>query len=222
MSITIKQDGENEWLVKITDVIISYPHLFEPYRPKTPLVDANGKVKPGKYGAKFLIDRRDPLKLADAKVLHAKIVEMQKVVFKSTIAADRLCLRDGRQLTEDMHNFFVVSASEDIKPTVVDRRRNPVSDEDDLFYAGARVNATIRLWAQNSAEWGKRINANLIGVQFFAHGDRLGGRAKPKVDELFDDVSDQFDDDEYEGGPTGDATSSASGDDGFGDDGDGL
>ena len=222
MTVVIQPDGEKEFLVKVTDVFLSYPHLFEPYRPRRTNLDAAGKVKVGKYGAKFCFDKKNPDNTKDAKAIHAKIVEMAKLAFKQGLPADRYCLRDGAQLTEDMHGYYVLSASEDIKPTAVDRRRNPVADEDDLFYAGCKVNATIRLWVQDNTDFGKRINANLVGVQFLAHSERWGGRAKPKVEEMFDDIADQFDDDEYEGGPTGDSTTHIEGDDGFGDSDDGL
>lgn len=219
MSVIISPDGESEFLVKVTGVYLSYPHLFEPYRPKRPEQGKDGKPKPGKYGGKFCFDKKDAESAKDAKQIYAKIVEMAKTAFKQTLPADRYCLRDGAQLTEDMHSYYVLSASEDMKPTVVDRRRNPVTDEDDLFYAGCKVNATIRLWVQNNTDYGKRINANLVGVQFNSHGERWGGRAKPKVDEMFDDVADQFEDNEYEGAPTGDSTTHAETGDGFGGDG---
>jgi len=197
--VKIEADGEREFLVKMSGVVLSYPHLFEPFKARNP--------KPGekaKYGAKFLMDRRDKEQNTDAQTVYKKIVEMAKVNFKQSLPADKYCLRDGRQLTEDLHNYFVISANEELRPTVVDRRRQPVTAEDELFYPGCIVNATIRLWVQDSKDWGKRINANLVGVQFMAHGTRLGGRAKPKADEMFDDVSDKFDDDEYQGEPTGD------------------
>jgi hypothetical protein len=218
MSVVIKPDGDSEFLVRIRNVYLSYPHLFEPYRSKRAEIDpATGKPKVGKYGAKFCFDKKDPESVKDAKAIHAKIVEMAVAVLKQKLPADRYCLRDGAQLTEDMFGYYVLSASEDMKPTAVDRRRNPVKDEDDLFYSGCKVNATIRLWVQNNSDYGKRINANLIGVQFAEHGERWGGRARPPVDEMFDDIADQFDDDEYEGGPTGDSLAHADGDDGFGD-----
>lgn len=222
MAVVITPDGENEFLVRVTDVFLSYPHLFEPYRPKRTEMGADGKPKQGKYGCKLVFDKKNPQSVKDAKAIHAKIVEMAKTTLKQTLPADRYCLRDGAQLTEDMHGYYVLSASEDIKPTCVDRKRNPVTDEDDLFYAGCKVNGTVRLWVQNNVDYGKRINANLCGVQFVAHGERWGGRAKPKVDEMFDDIADQFDDSEYEGGPTGDAFAHAESDDGFGGIDDGL
>lgn len=222
MSVTIQPDGESEFLVKIRDVFLSYPHLFEPYRSRRPQLDENGKPKQGKYGAKFCFDKKNPENVKDARTIHAKVVEMAKKAFKQGLPADRYCIRDGALLTDDMHGYYVLSASEDMKPTAVDRRRKPVTDEDDLFYAGCKVNATVRLWVQDNSDYGKRINANLVGVQFLEHGERWGGRAKPKVEDMFDDISDQFDEDEYAGGPTGDALAHADGDDGFGEPDDGL
>lgn len=219
MSVSFVPDGENQWLVKFTDVYLSYPHLFEPYKPKRPEMGADGKPKPGKFGAKFCFDRSNPQNKADAVAIYNKIVEMAKTAFKQSLAADRYCMRDGKQLTEDMHKYFVLSASEDTKPIVVDRKRNTVTAEDDLFYAGCKVNGTIRLWCQDSKDYGKRINSNLVGCQFSSHGERWGGRPKPKAEEVFDDVSDQFEDNEYEGAATGDSASHREDDDGFGSDG---
>src|SRR4051812_12316706 len=114
MSVVIQPDGEKEFLVKVTDVFLSYPHLFEPYRSRRAAVDAAGKAKVGKYGAKFCFDKKNPERAKDAKAIHAKIVEMAKLSFKQGLPADRYCLRDGAQLTEDMHGYYVLSASEDI------------------------------------------------------------------------------------------------------------
>lgn len=218
MACVITPDGENQYLVRFTDVYLSYPHLFEPYRPKRVDIDpATGKPKKGKYGAKFCFHKKNPQNVKDAKAIHAKIVEMSKTVLKQSLPADRYCLRDGAQLTEDMHEYYVLSASDDVAPTVVDRRRRPVTAEDDLFYAGCKVNATVRLWVQNNQDYGKRINSNLIGLQFVEHGERWGGRARPNVEDIFDDISDQFEDDEYAGGPSGESLAHSEGD-GFGDD----
>lgn len=217
MSIRITEDGPNgEWLVKFGPAKLSYPHIYAPFKSKTP-----GQA--GKYGAKLLLKRDDAEQKADAKAIHEKITEMCKTAFKASIPSEKKCLRDGKDLTEDLHPYYVVSASETTRPIVVDRKLKPVPEEDggDLFYPGANVIAVIRLWAQDSKDWGKRINANLVSLQFHSHGIRLGGRARPKVEDLYDDISDKFDISEYDGGPEGDAYSSDPGDDGFGDE-DGL
>jgi hypothetical protein len=186
--IKIEPDGENgEWLVRVGPCKLSYPHLYHPFK----------STKPGqssKYGAKLLLDRNNPEAKADALELWKKVQQMCKEKFKTTLPSDRLCLRDGKQLTEDLHGFYQISASESIKPIVVDRRRQPVSEEDgeEMFYPGANVIATLRLWSQDSKDWGKRINANLVALQYHSKGERLGGRERPNVDELFEDISGEF------------------------------
>jgi hypothetical protein len=219
MAIKFSEDGPNgEWLVRVGPAKLSYPHLVAPYKSREP-----GKV--GKFGAKLLLKRDDVEQKADAVALNAKIKQMCQEKFKQSIPTDKLCLRDGKSLTDDLHPYFVVSASESIKPVLVDRKRQVVNEEDvgDLFYPGANVVAVIRLWAQDSRDFGRRINANLVSLQAHSHGERLGGRARPNVNEIYDDISGQFDESEYEGGPTGEGGSSSSdpGDDGFGDE-DGL
>lgn len=205
MAVSIVEDGDNQFLVKFVDVYLSYPHLHEPYRGK----GAKAGEQQGKYGAKFCFDRNNPENRKDAITIHAKIQEMAKKSFKQGLPADRYCLRDGKQLGDDMHKFYVLSASETTKPLCVDRRRNIVTAEDELFYPGCKVNGTIRLWVQDSKDWGKRINANLVGVQFYAHSESWG-RPKPKAEDVFDDISDQFDSDEYE-----ESATASSGGDGF-------
>ena len=50
-----------------------------------------------------------------------------------------------------------------------------------------RVNATVNVWAQDN-KYGKRVNAQLLGVQFYADGDSFGGGAVGSVDD-FDDLA---------------------------------
>jgi hypothetical protein len=223
MSVSIREDGEGQWLVKFSWGYLSYPHIFEPYRAKKPQLDpATGKPKPGKFGAKFCFPRADKETSAIGKAVYEKCVEMAKTKWKQGLAADRYCIRDGRQLEEDMNPYFVLSASESTAPIAVDRRRNPVKAEDELFYAGCKVIGTIRLWAQDHLEYGKRINANFIGVQFYEHSERWGGRTRLKADELFDDISEQFGgEDEYETVPEESTAAVGQDNDSFGDD-DGL
>lgn len=82
--------------------------------------------------------------------------------------------------------LFYISSSNSTRPTVVDRDRSPLAEEDNKPYAGCQVNGTITLWAQNN-EGGKRVNANLRGVQFDKDGEAFG--VKPvEADDEFDDI----------------------------------
>ena len=166
--------------IALRDVRISYPHLFEPFS-----YQGEGKAK---YSAKFLIPKTNTAlvkQVADAmKELAANTYKDKKLP-----PADKLCLRDGDQTGRDEDaGYWVLSASDDARPVVVDQKRNPLTKEDDVIQPGFWVNAKVRLWAQDN-KYGKRINANLLGVQFVKEGERLGsGRTRQSADEMFDSV----------------------------------
>ena len=171
--------------IALRDVRVSYPHLFEPF-------SYQGTGKP-KYSAKFLIPKTNTSlvkQIADAM----KELAVSSMKDKKLPPADKLCMRDGDQTGRDEDaGYWVLSASDDARPVVVDQKRNPLTAEDDVIYPGCFVNAKIRLWAQEN-QWGKRVNANLLGVQFVKEGERLGsGRVRQSADEMFDSVE-QFQD----------------------------
>lgn len=88
-----------------------------------------------------------------------------------------------------------LSASNKARPLVVDR--NPkvqLSEEDGRPYAGCYVNAKVRVWAQDN-QYGKRINASLLVVQFAADGEPFAG-SSPSIEGLEDlgDIADELKD----------------------------
>lgn len=172
--------------INLPNVRISYPHLFEPYAGPN-----GGKAK---YSAMFLLH----------KVEHAALIEQIKARIKAVIAqefkgktrvpaGDKLCLRDGDLSGRpDEAGYWTFSSSESRRPVVVNRDRSPLVAEDEVIFPGCRVNAKVRLWAQDN-QYGARINANLIGVQFVKDDEKLGnGRAAYSADDMFDDVSSAF------------------------------
>jgi hypothetical protein len=84
-----------------------------------------------------------------------------------------------------------IKASASKRPMVLDRDRSPLTENDNRVYAGCYVNAIIELWAQNN-QWGKRINANLLGVQFFKDGEPFADGETANADdfEAFDSDED--------------------------------
>jgi hypothetical protein len=89
--------------------------------------------------------------------------------------------------------MVAISAGNPKRPTVVDRAKNPTTESDGIVYAGCYVNVILDVWAQDN-EWGKRINAKLLGVQFFKDGDSFGSGATVSEDD-FDDLSAEDEDD---------------------------
>lgn len=177
--------------VTLKDVRLTFPNLFEPD-------DFGGQGKP-KFSAAFLFAKDHPA--AKAVMEACKQVAKDKWggkaadIFKSMKASDKLALHDGdakSQYAGYEGNMFV-NASNDLRPTVVDGRRQPLHPQDGKPYSGCYVNAIIEVWAQDN-QYGKRINASLLGVQFLRDGERLAGSSVASEDE-FDEIPDAVSED---------------------------
>lgn len=160
--------------IQVKDVRLSYPHLFKPW--------AQNEDQDKKYSARFLL----PVEThgQEIKEIQQFLTKMMAEKFKARIPLDRLFLRDGNATgkPEDADCWYI-SASDSIRPQVVGRKREPLTEEDDIVYGGCYVNALIRPWAQDN-KFGKRINANLVAVQFVRDGERFG-QARPDINEHF-------------------------------------
>ena len=140
------------------------------------------------FSASFLIPKDSPLvtqlKEALLKVANEKWGEKGPQMLQTLFRDDRLCLHDGdRKDYEGYANHFFLRASNAVRPLVIDGQRNPVTAADGKVYSGCYVNATITLWGQDN-RFGRRINANLRGVQFAADGEAFAGGSTGTVDEF--------------------------------------
>ena len=172
----------NEINTRITlkNVRLSFPSLFK---------KAMFEGKEGKYEATFLIPKSDK-KVYD--LIQSKIKELlDSSGFK--ISKDKLCLKDCDDVEYAGYaDHWSLKSSNSRRPTVMDSDKTPLTEEDNRIYAGCYVNAIVDFWVQNNS-YGKRINSNLLGVQFLRDGESLGA-APVDVTELFDDLSaDDFD-----------------------------
>ena len=181
--------------IKLTGVRLSFPALFTPKAFKS--APGEQPKTPG-YSASFILDKKEHAKLIkDIKRIIDHLVKTE--LKKNRLPSDKVCLRDGED-KEDVDGYgpdvMYLSSGSRNRPAVVDRKANDITEESGMVYAGCYVNASVRLWAQNN-DFGKRVNAELRGVQFLRDGDPFGGdRFDPK--EEFGSVED--DDDDYDVG----------------------
>jgi hypothetical protein len=171
----------------LKDVRISFPHLF-----RRPVI--NGTE--GKCGAALMLD--DKRHAGAIAALKGQIDELVKTRFKGRpLPAEKLCLRAGKdkgrpEYDGDMH---VLSANNRDKPIVLGSNGTSIITEerDSSIYAGCYVNAKVRLWAQDN-QYGKRINCELVAVQFARDGEPLDGSYVSPEDAVagFDATSDDF------------------------------
>ena len=122
--------------------------------------------------ATFLIpkDRKESIEKLKNEINKSILNHRKKI----KIPSDRWCIRDGdsEQFAEydGYANHWALKASNNNKPKLLSRTLNEVTEEDNLIYGGCYVNAIINFWIQDN-QFGKRVNANLLGVQFFKHGE---------------------------------------------------
>lgn len=187
--------------LKLQNVRLAFPALFKPqgFNDGTPA-----------YGAKLIIDPANKKMVAaiDAAVKQAaydqpKWKGQEDKILAKLVKDDVVCFHKSEYENkngevyggfEDM--FFISCRSEKLKPLVIDRDKSPLVESDGRPYSGCYVNVSLDIYAQDNT-YGRRINCNLSGVQFYRDGDSFGGGTPASADE-FEDLSDGVDDDELE------------------------
>src|SRR5574341_45022 len=146
-------------------VRLSFPQLFEAKK-----VQGQGEEK---FSAAFLFPKTHPqfaeIQAEIVKVAEAKWDAKAPEILKALKASDKLCMHDGDAKTErdGYPGNYYINASNTIRPTAIGSGpdgRAPVTAADGKLYAGCFVNAFVQFWAQDN-QYGKRINASLLGVQ---------------------------------------------------------
>ena len=170
----------------LKDVRLAFPELYE--------ATAFQNTGPAKFRATFLFSPEHPcvkeIKKVFETVAKAAWLSNAVEVYKGLKAADRLALHDGATKAEyaGYTGNLYVNASNEIRPTLVDGNRNPLVKADGKLYSGCYVNAIVEFWAQGAVgskqQWGRRINACLLGVQFLRDGERLAGGAVASEDDF--------------------------------------
>lgn len=169
--------------IKLSNVRISFPSVFR---------KATFSGEETKFEATFLMDKDAQAdKIAE---IEGKIDALVKEKLKGVkLKADKICLKDGDDIDYAGYaGHMSIKASSAKRPMVLDRDRSPLTEEDGKIYAGCYVNAVIELWAQNN-QYGKRINANLLGVQFVKDGEPFADGVSASVNDfdVFNDVDEE-------------------------------
>lgn len=159
--------------METTDIIVSHVRVSFPSIFKRPVI--NGEE--GKFGAKLLLHPEEHAKeIASIKQRIDALVK-EKLKGRSP-TPDKMCLRENSSRKE-YDGFLILSANNDRAPVQVGRDGATLftSEEhagSDRIYSGCYVNAKVRMWAQDN-NFGKRVNAQLLTVQFAEDGDAFSG-----------------------------------------------
>lgn len=186
MTASNNNTSANPDFIMIKDVRCSFPHLFE-----KPII--NGQE--GKCGAALMLE---PGKHANAiaqikKAIQALATERLK---GRVPPSDKLCLRPGEDKGRPEYDGHVIlSANSRTRPAVVSHfGSGTITDpQQNAIYGGCYVNAKVRLWAQDN-NFGKRINCELVAIQFCRDGEPLDGMhvSEEQAVEGFDVPNDEF------------------------------
>lgn len=194
MAKTIQKEVANAKLfddgtILLENVRFSYPHLDKPYAK----AGKDGKMPEPAYSLTSLMPKathKEAMLLVRDEV--RRILAENKL---KDIAADRKFIRDGDLTAKDTDaGMWIVAAREKTAPILRDENNRNVEQINAArkFYGGCYGNTLIRPWFQSN-EWGKRVNANLLAVQFRKDGEAFGeGRiTDDDVDGVFGGVSDE-------------------------------
>lgn len=163
------------------------------FNKEPPANDPKGKAR---YGVSLILEPGHPdLKkleeLQEQLVLDTEFKDKSKPadVYKELSKKDKLAVHDGddKKKFEGFEGNFYIAPSADTRPTAINRDRSPVTEEDGVIYSGCYVNAKIELWVQDN-QWGKRVNATLLGIQFVKDGDSFAGGPPPANPDDFPDL----------------------------------
>jgi hypothetical protein len=174
--------------LKLPNVRLSFPDLWVPKSVKN---------SDPKYSAHFLIDKAEQEELI--KTIKGKIWFVAKEHWGPEKAKKicggkkfEMCLHEGSEkddldgYTEDI--MFLTSSSPR-RPLVIDRDRSPLTADDRRPYGGCYVNAIVRFWVQDN-QFGQRVNAELMGVQFFKDGEPFSAIGRISEDD-FEDLGEE-------------------------------
>lgn len=171
----------------IKNARLGFPNIYQPMASTD-----GGKAK---YNCCLIIPPNHPiipeLNKAFEKLAKDKWGDKGPAILAGLRKQDRLCLHDGdtKAAYDGFAGNMFVSASSEVRPAVRNRAGAPVAPgEEQAPYGGCFVLGKIELWAQDHAQYGKRINAQLRGIQFMKDGDAFAA-GRPASDEEFEDLS---------------------------------
>ena len=165
--------------IKLSNVRLSFPNIFK---------RATFQGVEGKFEATFLLNKKT--QADQIEKLQSAIDEAIKEA-KVKVPKDKYCLKDGDDFEYDGYErHMAFKASTNKRPTLIDRDKSPLVEDDGKPYAGCYVNAIVDIWIQSN-DFGKRANSNLFGIQFYADGDAFGSGDIDVTDE-FDEFEDDF------------------------------
>lgn len=168
-------------------VRLSYAHVWK--------AKAIAEGQDPKYSCSILIPKSDKETIAKIQSAIKQALEDGKhSKFGGKVPSNlKTPLRDGDEERGDdpvYKGHYFINASSKSKPIIVDRRKEPITDENDV-YSGCYARVSINFYAFNTS--GNRgVACGLGNIQKLGDGEVLGG-GRSSVNDDFDDLEDEED-----------------------------
>jgi len=167
--------------VVLKNVRLSFPSLFA--------TEVYGGEDTGKYAATFLIPKSDTKTVATIEQA-CKQALIEKYGEGKIPKGFKLPLVDGDDKEyQGYADHVCIKASTKKRPTLVNRDKTPIVEEDGILYGGCYVNASIDVWVMDN-QYGKKVLASLNAIQFVKDGEAFGNASNGADD--FEDLDDEF------------------------------
>lgn len=148
----------------IKNARLSFPSLF---------VKSSYKgVQGNNYDATLLVSKKD----TETETLLRNEIKTAMKQANLNVKPQNTFFQDGDE--KDYNGFndtWSLKVTNTNRPTTVDRGKNQVTKEDDVFYAGCYVNALIDISAYKDSYGTTRVSARLMVIQFSKDGDVFSG-----------------------------------------------
>lgn len=168
--------------VNLKNVVLSFPVLFKA---------KSFQDSKEAFSANFLIDKED----YQIEIIKKAIKDLMNTQWTTNpnLKADKIAFKDGDDVTyKGYSNMKYITARNERKPMLKHLDLSNVQEEEGNLQAGDIVNVCVEFWAQDN-KYGKRINANLVGVQFVKAGERFA--SNNNTDDVFVRIADEIDPD---------------------------
>jgi len=182
-------EQKTQEVIRLPDCRLSYLYAYRPY------VGTNTEGKQASsYCVHALLDPNTPRGAANIRTAKDAINKVAVAawgaqagsVLQQLMQTDKLCLHNGdvTKMGEEAYaGKLYISANHKVKPRVVVTRGGVIteinSDDPCAPYSGCWGEVVVAIYAQgpNSkpSKWGKRVNAQFMGVQFLRHDEAFGG-----------------------------------------------
>ena len=177
--------------IKLNNVRLSYVNVFE--------ARAMNEGQEPKYSTQIIISKDHP----QLKELKKAVIEVAKDKFPKLVKDNKIPakiktpLRDGDEERDDepevYGGMYFFNASNKKRPTVVDRDKTPLTEDDNVIYSGCYANVFVDIYGFDTAG-NKGVAAALGGVQFKKDGEALGGKGVTADDfDVEEDDEDDYD-----------------------------